>query len=133
MIRIYHYNHSNEPENKLLPCRDLTLNNVASMSMRRHDVASTLRRRCFDIMCLLGMAQKCVIHRSFISLLYNETESLEHRQKEMQTPKQEYNLSKATSSLVISKIANFENTPGLQIRLHNWKLCFICLKQNISC
>ena len=28
--------------------------NVISMSMQRHDIASMLRRRCIDIMCLLG-------------------------------------------------------------------------------
>ena len=28
--------------------------NVVSTSMQRHDVASTLRRRCTDVMCLLG-------------------------------------------------------------------------------
>ena len=30
------------------------LYNVVSTSMQRHDVASTLRRRCIDVMCLLG-------------------------------------------------------------------------------
>ena len=31
------------------------LYNVISTSMQRHDVASTLRRRCIDVMCLLGL------------------------------------------------------------------------------
>ena len=30
------------------------LYNVVSTSMQRHDVASTLRRRCIDVLCLLG-------------------------------------------------------------------------------
>ena len=30
------------------------VNNAVSTSMRRHDVASTLIRRCFDAMCPLG-------------------------------------------------------------------------------
>ena len=30
------------------------LYNVVSTSMQRHDVASTLRRRCRDVMCPLG-------------------------------------------------------------------------------
>ena len=30
------------------------LYNVGSTSMQRHDVASTLRRRCINVMCLLG-------------------------------------------------------------------------------
>ena len=30
------------------------LYNVISTSMQRHDVASTLRRRCIDVMCPLG-------------------------------------------------------------------------------
>ena len=32
------------------------LHNVVSTSMQRHDFASTLRRRCIDVMCLLGKA-----------------------------------------------------------------------------
>ena len=31
------------------------LYNVASTSMQRHDVASTLRRRCVNVVCLLGI------------------------------------------------------------------------------
>ena len=30
------------------------LYNVVSTSMQRQDVASTLKRRCIDVMCLLG-------------------------------------------------------------------------------
>ena len=30
------------------------LYNVLSTSMQRHDVASTLRRRCVNVMCALG-------------------------------------------------------------------------------
>ena len=33
------------------------LYNVVSTSMQRHDVASTLRRHCIDVMCLLGNNQ----------------------------------------------------------------------------
>ena len=36
------------------PASTRRLNNVVSTSMQRHDVASTLRRRCIDVMCLLG-------------------------------------------------------------------------------
>ena len=28
--------------------------------MQRHDVASTLMRRCIDVMCLLGILSPCV-------------------------------------------------------------------------
>ena len=36
------------------PAGTWRLHNIVSTSMQRHDVASTLRRRCIDVMCLLG-------------------------------------------------------------------------------
>ena len=36
------------------PAGTWRLYNVGSTSMQRHDVASTLRRRCINVMCLLG-------------------------------------------------------------------------------
>ena len=36
------------------PAGTWRLYNVISTSMQRHDVASTLRRLCIDVMCLLG-------------------------------------------------------------------------------
>ena len=36
------------------------LYNVGSTSMQRHDVASTLRRRCINVMCLLGFLVLCL-------------------------------------------------------------------------
>ena len=36
------------------PAGTWRLYNVGSKSMQRHDVASTLRRRCINVMCLLG-------------------------------------------------------------------------------
>ena len=41
-----------------LPAGTWRLYNVGLTSMQRHDVASTLRRRCMDVMCLLG----CIKH-----------------------------------------------------------------------
>ena len=38
-----------------LPSRHITFNNAISTSMQRHYVVSTLVRRCFDVMCLLGV------------------------------------------------------------------------------
>ena len=37
------------------PADTWRLYNVGSTSMQRHDVASTLRRRCINVMCLLGL------------------------------------------------------------------------------
>ena len=37
------------------PADTWRLYNVASTSMQRHDVASTLRRRCINVMCTLGV------------------------------------------------------------------------------
>ena len=39
---------------ELYPADTWRLYNVASTSMQRHDVASTLRRRCINVMCSLG-------------------------------------------------------------------------------
>ena len=39
---------------------------VYTTSMQRHDVASTLRRHCIDVMCLLGMCF-IVLHKSNLS------------------------------------------------------------------
>ena len=41
--------------NPYIPADTWRLYNVASTSMQRHDVASTLRRRCINVMCPLGM------------------------------------------------------------------------------
>ena len=41
---------------KEYPAGTWCLNNVGSTSMQRHDVASTLRRRCINVVCLLGNA-----------------------------------------------------------------------------
>ena len=45
------------PSVRLYPADTLRLYNVASTSMQRHDVASTLRRRCINVMCPLGRQQ----------------------------------------------------------------------------
>ena len=37
-----------------IPAGTGRLYNVGSTSMQRHDVASTLRRRCINVMCPLG-------------------------------------------------------------------------------
>ena len=42
--------------------------NVGSTSMQRHDVASTLRRRCINVMCLLGLPPK---YSPCISILFS--------------------------------------------------------------
>ena len=38
----------------ITPAGTWRLYNVGSTSMQRHDVASTLRRRCIYVICLLG-------------------------------------------------------------------------------
>ena len=42
---------------ELYPADTWRLYNVASTSMQRHDVASTLRRRCINVMCSLGRGE----------------------------------------------------------------------------
>ena len=49
------------------PADTWRLYNVASTSMQRHDVASTLRRRCLNVMCPLGM--KIMIRHHFLPCL----------------------------------------------------------------
>ena len=44
-----------------VPVDTWRLYNVASTSMQRHDVASTLRRRCINVMCPLGVLRDCGI------------------------------------------------------------------------
>ena len=43
------------------PADTWRLYNVDSTSMQRHDVASTLRRRCINVMCPLGRLQDCAV------------------------------------------------------------------------
>ena len=45
-------------EKEIYPAVTRRLHNVASTSMQRHDVASTLRWRCINVMCPLGRVKK---------------------------------------------------------------------------
>ena len=50
---------------------------VGSTWMQRHDVVSTLRRRCIKVMCLLGvLAQKTRTPNSLPCALKNKHESM---------------------------------------------------------
>ena len=48
------------------PAGTWLLYNVGSTSMQSHDVASTLRRRCINVMCLLGIL---TFHLTFLNIL----------------------------------------------------------------
>ena len=48
-----------------IPAGTRRLYNVGSTSMQRHDVASTLKRRCIYVICPLGLLyRKCAVKRS---------------------------------------------------------------------
>ena len=49
----------------------MTSNNVTSTSVRRHDVAPTLARRCSKVVCLLGKDHE---KPQFYSEKYNEVD-----------------------------------------------------------
>ena len=60
---------------KCSPADTWRLYNVALTSMQRHDVASTLRRRCIDVMCPLGLfmckSWSCIKIKCEVSREYN--------------------------------------------------------------
>ena len=56
---------------KNIPADTWCLCNVGSTSMQRHDVASTLMRRCINVMCLLGC-----LWTHFLSLELRQTYNL---------------------------------------------------------
>ena len=47
-----------------IPAGIWSLYNVGSTSLQRHDVASKLRRRCINVMCLLGICYSVISHNN---------------------------------------------------------------------
>ena len=60
-------------QRRLCPAGTWRLYNVGSTSMQRHDVASTLRRRCINVLCLLGEQRPMAFAVCFLVFAYLST------------------------------------------------------------